>query len=67
MPTLGYFGAPSYLNVVAPDGCMSKLDKSRAHGQLTEYAELLHKLDQVDKTALPWLPASPRRSGASSG
>jgi hypothetical protein len=67
MPTLGYFGAPSYLNIVGPDSCISKLDKSRAHGQLNEYAELLHKLDKVDKSALPWLPPSPRRSGAASG
>lgn len=67
MPTLGYFGAPSYLNIVAPDGCMSKLDKARARGQLEAYARLLHRLDVVDKSELPWLPPAPRRSGAASG
>jgi hypothetical protein len=67
MPTLGYFGAPSYLNIVAPDGCISKLDKTRAHGQLEAYARLLHKLDVVDKSDLKWLPPTPRRAGASSG
>jgi hypothetical protein len=67
MPTMGYFGAPSYLNIVAPDGCISKLDKARAHGQLEAYARLLHKLDVAQKSDLQWLPAAVRRSGAASG
>jgi hypothetical protein len=66
MPTLGYFGAPSYLNTVAADGCISRLSRERVYGQITTYAKLLHKLDVVSASDLKWLPAV-HRSGAASG
>jgi hypothetical protein len=67
MPTLGYFPGPSYLNIVAPDGCMSKLSKTLMHDQVTSFAKLLHQLDTISPSELKWLPPSPRTPGASAG
>jgi hypothetical protein len=67
MPTLGFFGGPSYLNKVAPDGCMSKLSKSLMYGQITAFAKLIHRLDVTPASDLKWLPAAAGRSGASNG
>ncbi|MGC2162736.1 MAG: hypothetical protein WA634_12555, partial [Silvibacterium sp.] len=66
MPTLGYFPGPNYLNIVAPDGCMSKLSKTLMHDQVTSFAKLLHQLDTISPSELKWLPPSPRMPRASS-
>ena len=65
MPTLGYFGAPSYLNIVAPDGCISKLDKALSAWSAGGICPASDKLDTADKSELQWLPPTPRRSGGS--
>jgi hypothetical protein len=45
MPTLGYYASPTYLNIEAPDGCISKLSKTLFYGQLISLAKLLLKID----------------------
>ena len=67
MPTLGYFPGPNYLNIVAPDGCMSKLSKTLMHDQVTSFAKLLHQLDTISPSELKWLPPSPRMPRPSTG
>jgi hypothetical protein len=62
MPTLGLYGSPTYLNMVAADGCMSKLTKAHMYGQITATAKLLHKLDATPASDLKWLPPTPRRA-----
>lgn len=65
LPTLGYFGAPSYLNMVAADGCIGKLNKEIYHGQVEEQARLLHALDTTPASDLQRLaPVASRQREA---
>jgi len=63
MPTLGYYASPTYLNMVAPDGCMSKLSKPLMYGQIVGLAKLIHAMDVIDASDIRWLPAAPRARG----
>jgi hypothetical protein len=67
MPTLGYYASPTYLNMVAADGCISKLSKSLMYGQITALAKLIHKMDAIPASDIKWLPAEPRRAGGANG
>lgn len=58
MPTLGCYASPTYLNIVTPDGCLSKLTKSHMHGQLVTLARLFHKLDDIPASSIKWRPPS---------
>lgn len=60
MPTLGYYASPTYLNMVAPDGCMSKLSKPLMYGQVIGLAKLIHGLDVISASEIQWLRAAPR-------
>jgi hypothetical protein len=65
LPTLGYFGAPSHLNMVAADGCISKLNKEIYHGQVEEHAKLLLSLDTTPVSGLQRLAPTPRQGAPS--
>ncbi len=52
IPTMGYFAGPTYLNMEAPDACISKLSKTRMYGQLHMIAKALHKIDATPATEL---------------
>jgi hypothetical protein len=45
LPTLGYYASPTYLNMVAPDGCLGKLSKPLMYGQLQALAKIIHTMD----------------------
>jgi hypothetical protein len=45
VPTLGWYMSPTYLNMQAPDGCLSKLSKSLMYGQLQAIAKVVHRMD----------------------
>jgi hypothetical protein len=47
IPAIGYFAGPTYLNMAAADGCISKLSKPHIHAQIGVFAKLLHKIDVV--------------------
>jgi hypothetical protein len=64
MPTLGYYASPTYLNMVAPDGCMSKLSKPLMYGQVIGLAKLIHGLDAISASEIQWLQAAPRARAA---
>lgn len=61
MPTLGYYASPTYLNMMAPDGCLSKLSKPLMHGQIVALAKMIHRLDSTPAGDLAWLPAASGR------
>ncbi|HEX4155989.1 MAG TPA: hypothetical protein VHY48_10275 [Acidobacteriaceae bacterium] len=52
IPTLGYFAGPSYLNMEAPDGCLSKLDKAHMHEQIVSLAKLIVAMDATSASGL---------------
>lgn len=58
IPAIGYFAGPTYLNMAAPDGCISKLSKPHMHAQIAAFAKLLHKIDAVAAADLRG-PAAP--------
>jgi hypothetical protein len=58
MPTLGYYASPTYLNIAAPDGCISKLSKTLMYGQIASLAKLLLKIDATPASDLKG-PATP--------
>lgn len=45
LPTLGWYMSPTYLNMEAPDGCLSKLSKPLMYGQLQAIAKIIHRMD----------------------
>jgi hypothetical protein len=45
LPTLGWYMSPTYLNMEAPDGCLSKLSKTLMYGQLQAIAKVVHQMD----------------------
>jgi hypothetical protein len=45
LPTLGWYMSPTYLNMEAPDGCLSKLSKTLMYGQLQAIAKVVHRMD----------------------
>ena len=59
MPTLGYYASPTYLNMVAADGCISKVSKSLMYGQITALAKsgtvtyVAIQPDQATRTPFP--------------
>jgi hypothetical protein len=52
VPTLGYIPAPTYLCMMAPDGCLSRLSKSLFHAQTRALATLINKLDAAPAASL---------------
>jgi hypothetical protein len=62
LPTLGYYASPTYLNLEAPDGCISKLSKTLFYGQVISLAKLLLKIDAVSAADLK-APAVPSSQG----
>lgn len=52
IPAVGYFAGPGYLNMVAPDGCLSKLSKTHFHGQIAAFAKFLHRVDATPAASL---------------
>jgi hypothetical protein len=52
IPAIGYFAGPTYLNMAAADGCISKLSKPHMHAQIAMFAKLLHQIDAVDAADL---------------
>jgi ribosomal protein S12 len=62
MPTLGFYASPTYLNIVAPDGCISKLSQPLMYGQIQALAKVVHRIDEISASEIPWLPPTPGRT-----
>lgn len=63
LPTIGYYASPTYLNIVAPDGCISKLSRPLFHAQTTVIARLLHKMDAMSAAEIKGAASSSRAQG----